>query len=238
MNGAEQVETAQGPRVLVIEDEPQMMRFLRTALESQGFQVLEASAGLPGIQASAFYGPDMILLDLMLPDIDGLEVIRRVREWSHIPIIVISARGREQDKVDALDIGADDYVTKPFAVGELFARIRVSLRHVAGAANDEQAVFSVGDLTVDLVKRRVTVAGKDVHLTRREYKMLATLIRYAGKVVTHRQLLREVWGPSYEHQVPYLRVYMGQLRRKLEADPTRPRYLQTEQGVGYRLKLE
>ncbi len=226
------------PRVLVIEDEPQMVRFLRTTLNSQGFNVVEAVTGQAGIEAAAFHNPDVILLDLMLPDIDGLEVIERVREWSKTPIVVISARGREEDKIAALDLGADDYVTKPFGAGELFARIRVSLRHAVGAGSDEQAVFVLDDLRVDMVRRLVTVGEAEVHLTKREYGMLVTLIRYAGKVVTHRQLLREVWGPQYETEVPYLRVYMGQLRRKLEVDPARPRFLLTEPGVGYRLKAE
>ncbi|NLE74366.1 MAG: response regulator [Actinobacteria bacterium] len=230
--------SAAGPRVLVVEDEPQMMRFLRTTLVSQGFSVVEADTGQGGVEEAAFRSPDVILLDLMLPDIDGLEVIRRVREWSRIPIVVISARGREEDKIAALDLGADDYVTKPFGVGELFARIRVSLRHAAGASSDEQAVFVLDDLKVDMVHRRVFVGETEVHLTNREYKMLVTLIRYAGKVVTHRQLLQEVWGPQYETEIPYLRVYIGQLRRKLEADPARPRFLLTESGVGYRLKVD
>lgn len=226
------------PRVLVVEDEPQMMKFLRTTLASQGFDVIEAVTGTKGIEAAAFTNPDVILLDLMLPDIDGFEVIHRVREWSRTPIVVISARGREEDKITALDAGADDYVTKPFGAGELFARIRVSLRHAVGANADEQAVFTTGDLEVDMVHRRVSVGGTEVHLTNREYKMLVTLIKYAGKVVTHRQLLREVWGPKYETETPYLRVYMGQLRRKLERDPAQPRILLTEPGVGYRLKAD
>ncbi|NLT35455.1 MAG: response regulator [Gaiellales bacterium] len=224
--------------VLVVEDEPQMLRFLRTTLVSQGFQVLEAMTGKDAIEAVAFRNPEVILLDLMLPDMDGLDVIRTVREWSHTPIVVISARGREDDKILALDLGADDYLTKPFGTGELFARIRVSLRHAVKAASDEQAVFVAGDLTVDMAKRQVTVGGEGIHLTKREYRLLITLIKHADRVVTHRQLLQEVWGPGYETELPYLRVYVGQLRRKLEPDPARPRLLLTEPGVGYRLKAE
>ncbi len=190
------------PRVLVIEDEPQMVRFLRTTLNSQGFSVVEAVTGQAGIEAAAFHNPDVILLDLMLPDIDGLEVIERVREWSKTPIVVISARGREEDKIAALDLGADDYVTKPFGAGELFARIRVSLRHAVGAGSDEQAVFVLDDLRVDMVRRLVTVGEAEVHLTKREYGMLVTLIRYAGKVVTHRQLLRECGDRSMRRRFP------------------------------------
>lgn len=224
--------------VLVVEDEPQMLRFLRTTLASQGFQVVEAMTGKEGIEAVAFRNPEVILLDLMLPDMDGLDVIRTVREWSRTPIVVISARGREDDKISALDLGADDYLTKPFGTGELFARIRVSLRHAVKAASDEQAVFTAGDLRVDMAKRQVTVRGGEIHLTKREYRLLTTLIKHAGRVVTHRQLLQEVWGPGYETELPYLRVYMGQLRRKLEPDPARPCLLLTEPGVGYRLKAE
>lgn len=224
--------------VLVVEDEPQMLRFFRTTLASQGFQVVEAMTGKDAIEAVAFRNPEVILLDLMLPDMDGLDVIRTVREWSRTPIVVISARGREDDKISALDLGADDYLTKPFGTGELFARIRVSLRHAVKAASDEQAVFAAGDLRVDMVKRQVIVRGEEIHLTKREYRLLTTLIKHAGRVVTHRQLLQEVWGPGYETELPYLRVYMGQLRRKLEPDPARPRMLLTEPGVGYRMKAE
>src|SRR5439155_16921658 len=180
--------------------------------------------------------PDLIILDLGLPDLDGVELTRRLREWSAVPIIVISARGKEQDKVVALDAGADDYLTKPFGVPELLARIRVVLRHLA-ATNSEtgEAVFAVAQLRVDLARRLVTTDGKDVHLTPNEFKLLTTLIKHAGKVLTHRQLLKEVWGPSSSDESHYLRVYMNQLRQKIEPDPSRPRYLQTERGVGYRL---
>lgn len=226
------------PLVLVVEDEPQMLRFLRTALTSQGFRVAEAMTGAAGVELAAFQNPEVILLDLMLPDMDGLEVIKQVREWSRTPIVVISARGREDDKIAALDSGADDYLTKPFGTGELFARIRVSLRHAVKAGSSEQAVFVLGDLKVDMVKRQVFVKEGEVHLTKREYRLLTTLIKHAGRVVTHRQLLQEVWGPGYETELPYLRVYMGQLRRKLEPDPASPRFLLTEPGVGYRIKAE
>jgi two-component system KDP operon response regulator KdpE len=183
--------------------------------------------------------PDIVILDLGLPDIDGLEVIRRLREWTAVPIIVLSARGQERDKIAALDAGADDYVSKPFGVGELLARMRVVLRHAARNSTDAaESTFAVGDLHVDLALRRVTVAGREVHLTPIEYRLLTTLIRYAGKVVTQQQLLKEVWGPQYAEQAHYLRVYVAQLRRKLEADPARPRYVLTEPGVGYRLASE
>jgi len=181
----------------------------------------------------------VVIVDLGLPDMDGLEVIRRLREWSAVPVIVLSARGQERDKVAALDAGADDYVSKPFSAGELLARIRVALRHAAGATHEgSEAAFKVGDLQVDLLRRHVTVGATEVRLTPIEYKLLATLVRHSGKVVTHQQLLREVWGPSHEGQAHYVRVYMAHLRHKLEAEPARPRYLLTEPGVGYRLAAE
>ena len=173
-----------------------------------------------------------------MPDLDGLEVFRQLREWTSLPIIILSARGQESDKVTALDAGADDYLTKPFSVSELLARMRVTLRHAARAPEKEEPLFAVGELHVDLIKRQVCVADKEVHLTPIEYKLLATLVRYAGKVVTHRQLLKQVWGPAYAEESQYLRVYMTQLRHKLEADPARPRFLTTELGVGYRLKTD
>jgi two-component system, OmpR family, KDP operon response regulator KdpE len=225
--------------VLVAEDEPQVMRFLRTTLAANGYRLAEAATGEQAIVEAATRSPDLILLDLGLPDIDGTEVTRRVREWSAIPIIVISARGQERDKVQALDAGADDYLTKPFGTDELLARIRVALRHAARAAGDPgPAAFRSGDLEVDLATRRVSVDGHEIRLTRTEYKLLVTLVRHAGKVVTHRQLLREVWGPGAADQTHYLRVYMGQLRHKLERDASRPRHLETEIGVGYRLRVE
>ncbi|MBI4589207.1 MAG: response regulator [Candidatus Rokubacteria bacterium] len=226
------------PVIVLIEDELPIRRFLRATLHAQGYRLFEAPTGADGLVEAATRQPDVIIIDLGLPDMDGLEVIRRLREWASVPIIVLSARGQERDKVAALDAGADDYVSKPFAPGELLARIRVALRHAAGIARADEAVFSVGDLQVDLARRGVTLAGQEVHLTPIEYRLLTTLIRHAGKVLTHRQLLTEVWGPSHADQAHYLRVYMGQLRRKLEADPTRPRYLLTESGVGYRLVAE
>ena len=227
-------------RVLVIEDEPQIQRFLRVSLTSHGFAFLEARDGRAGIEAVARWAPDAVILDLGLPDLDGLEVVRQVRGWSTVPIVVLSARGQEQDKIAALDAGADDYLTKPFGVGELLARLRVALRHAARAAggDGETAVFSVGDLRVDLARRQVFVEDREVRLTPNEYQLLATLVRHAGKVLTHRQLLKAVWGPTYLTEVHYVRLYMGQLRHKLEADPARPRYLRTEPGVGYRLLAE
>jgi two-component system KDP operon response regulator KdpE len=227
------------PLVLLIEDEPQMRRFLRTALESNDYRLVEAGTAREGLAHAAARNPDVILLDLGLPDRDGLEVARELREWSGTPIIVISARGQEADKVKALDLGADDYLTKPFGVEELLARIRVSLRHAArppGAV--PEPIFESGELRVDLPNRRVWRAGKEVHLTPTEYKLLVTLVRHAGKVLTHRMLLKEVWGPNYVNQAHYVRVYLAQLRQKIEADPARPRLLLTEPGVGYRLKTD
>jgi len=225
--------------VLMIEDEPQMRRFLRAAITASGYACLEAGTGVAGLTEAATRNPAVILLDLGLPDIDGLEITRRLRTWTPAPIIVLSARGQERDKVTALDAGADDYVSKPFSAGELLARIRVALRHVAGASHEgAEAAFTVGGITVDLLRRHVHLDGVEVRLTPIEYKLLTTLVRYAGKVVTHQQLLREVWGPSHTDQSHYVRVYMGHLRHKLEADPARPRYLTTEPGVGYRLAAE
>lgn len=229
----------QNPLVLVIEDDVQIRRFLRTTLTSSGYRLLEAATGNEGINKAALNAPDVIILDLGLPDLDGLEVMRRLREWSLIPVIVVSAREQERDKVAALDIGADDYLTKPFGTSELLARIRVAQRHALRQMQEsEEPYFRVGGLHVDLAHRQVLIDDREVHLTPLEYRLLTTLVRFAGRVMTHRQLLREVWGPSYTNENHYLRVYMGQLRHKLEADPTRPRYLITEPGVGYRLKTE
>lgn len=228
-----------GPFILVIEDDPQIQRFLRVALGAHGYRLFEVTTGGAGLVEATTRQPDIIILDLGLPDMDGIEVIRRLREWTTLPIIVLSARGQERDKIAALDAGADDYVSKPFGIGELLARMRVALRHAARASGEPgEPVFSVGDLRVDLGQRKVTVGGKPVHLTPIEYRLLATLIQHAGKLLTHRQLLNEVWGPPYTEQAHYLRVYTAQLRRKLEADPARPRYILTEPGVGYRLAAE
>jgi two-component system KDP operon response regulator KdpE len=227
------------PVVLLIEDEPQMRRFLRAALENEAYSLVEAATAREGLAQAAGRNPDVILLDLGLPDGDGIDVTRRIREWTRTPIVVISARGQERDKVAALDAGADDYLTKPFGVGELMARLRVALRHAARAPDaPAEPVFAVGDLRVDLAHRRTFVADREVHLTPTEYKLLTTLVRHAGKVLTHRHLLREVWGPNAVEHSHYVRVYMTQLRHKLEADPARPRYLLTEPGVGYRLREE
>ena len=225
--------------ILLIEDEPQMLRLLRIILQSQGYSLVESPTGQEGLMQAATRAPDIILLDLGLPDIDGLEVTRRLREWSDVPIIVISAREQEQDKIKALDAGADDYLTKPFGAGELMARIRVAMRHKAlREAGQHESIFTLGNLRVDLARRQVFLNEKEVHLTPIEYKLLTVLIKNAGKVLTHRQLLKEVWGPPYLTETQYLRVYMTQLRHKLEADPARPSFLINEPGVGYRLKLD
>jgi two-component system KDP operon response regulator KdpE len=223
----------------VVEDEAQVMRFLRATLGAHGYRLAEAVTGQQALLLATTRPPDLILLDLGLPDLDGVEVARRLREWSTTPIIVLSARGKEGDKIQALDAGADDYLTKPFGAGELLARMRVALRNAArGGSGPGEAVFRTGDLLVDLAARRVSVAGRDVRLTPTQYKLLIALVKHAGKVVTHRHLLREVWGPGAVEHSHYLRVYMGQLRHKLEADPARPRYLETETGVGYRLRMD
>ena len=221
--------------VLVIEDDAQIRRFLRASLASQGYRLLEAVTGEEGIRLAASHRPDLIILDLGLPDMDGLRVARGIRKVATTPIVVLSARGQERDKIDALDAGADDYVTKPFGVDELNAR--VALRHASREGMDPQdePVFEVADLHVDLVRRNVRLRGEEVHLTPIEYKILAALVRHAGRVLTHRQLLQEVWGPSFGDQTHYLRVYMQQLRKKLEDTPAHPHYLRTEPGVGYRL---
>jgi len=225
------------PVILLIEDEPQMRRFLGATLRAHQYQVVEATTAREGLAQAAGRNPEVILLDLGLPDRDGLEVAREIRKSARTPIIVLSARGQEYDKVAALDLGADDYLTKPFGVSELLARIRVALRHSALPSGFEgEPVFTAGELRVDLSRRQVIRGGDEVHLTPTEYKLLASLIRHSGRVVTHRQLLQEVWGANYEDQSHYLRVYMGQLRHKLERDPTRPRLLTTEPGVGYRLR--
>jgi len=224
------------PLVLVIEDEPQMRRFLGGALRAHNYQVVEAASAREGLAQAAGRNPEVVLLDLGLPDLDGLEVTREIRRYARTPIIVLSARGKEQDKVTALDLGADDYLTKPFGVSELLARIRVALRHSTLPEGIAQPVFQAGEVRVDLVRRQVFLGDEEAHLTPTEYKLLATLIRHAGRVVTHRQLLQEVWGANYAGQTHYLRVYMAQLRHKLERDPTRPRLLTTEAGVGYRLR--
>lgn len=227
------------PEILIVEDDDQIRRFLRATLAAEQYRFHEALTAAEAIAQAAARQPDLIVLDLGLPDEDGLEVIRQVRLSSQTPIIVLSARGREKDKIEALDLGADDFISKPFAVGELLARIRAALRRAARVDNDpEGSLFQAGNIKVDLAKRVVTVADQEVHLTPIEYRLLQTLIRHVGKVITQRQLLVEVWGPQHSEQAQYLRVYVAQLRRKLEADAARPRHLLTEPGVGYRLVEE
>ncbi len=227
------------PLILVIEDDPQIRRFLRATLAAEEYQFHEAVTAAEGIAQAAARQPDLVLLDLGLPDRDGLDVIREIRTWSQMPIVVLSARGQEKDKIAALDLGADDYVAKPFAVGELLARIRAALRRAAPPASDgTDPIVRFGNVQADFEKRLITVGGQEVHLTPNEYKLLQVLIKHAGRVVTQRQLLNEVWGPQHTEQSQYLRVYVAQLRRKLEQDPARPRYLQTEPGVGYRLSFD
>jgi two-component system KDP operon response regulator KdpE len=229
--------TGRKPTILVVEDDPRLQKFLRVTLTSQQYRVIEAVTGESGLRHAANDQPDLLILDLGLPDIDGVDLTRRLREWTAIPIIVISARGREQDKVVALDAGADDYLTKPFGVSELLARVRVVLRHLATADPETgEPVFQSGDLHVDLARREVTVGGRQIHLTPNEFRLLAVLIKNAGMVMTHRQLLHEVWGPGSGNESHYLRVYMNQLRQKIEPDPSRPQFLLTETGVGYRLR--
>lgn len=230
------------PTAIVIEDEPQIRRFVRAALEAEGWQVHEASTLRDGLAQAGTRKPDLLVLDLGLPDGDGVDLIRDVRGWSSVPIVVLSARADEADKIAALDAGADDYLTKPFGVGELLARVRANLRRPRaaggdGGTNNEEAdpVFRFGEVEVDRQARLVRRAGQEVHLTPIEYRLLSVLVANAGRVLTHRQLLREVWGPSHAEQAHYLRIYMGHLRQKLEADPTQPRHLLTETAVGYRL---
>ena len=223
-----------GARVLVVDDEPAIRRFLRVSLSAHGYAVFEADSGQAALSAVVADRPDLVILDLGLPDLDGIEVTHLLREWTHIPIIILSVRGQEADKVAALDAGADDYLTKPFGAGELLARMRVALRRVSQSG--VQPVFTSGDLTVDLARRVVAVAGQEVQLTPTEYDLLRVLVTHAGKVLTHRQLLREVWGVGYGQEMHMLRVNISNLRRKIEPDPARPRYVLTEPGVGYRLR--
>jgi two-component system KDP operon response regulator KdpE len=228
-----EVHTGKGARILVVDDERQIRRLLKVALTGHGYEVLEAAGGQEGLQLAVAQRPDLIILDLGLTDTDGLEVLRRLREWSAVPVIILSVREQESDKIAALDSGADDYVTKPFGMGELLARIRVALRHRAGIENEP--VLKFDDLVIDLARRRVTVKGEEIRLTPTEYELLKNLSLHAGKVLTHRHLLRVVWGPGSESDTHYLRVYIGQLRRKIESDPSRPKHIITEPGVGYRL---
>jgi len=224
-----------GPLVMIVEDEPQMRRFLRASL-SHGFRLLEASTAKEALALATSQSPEIILLDLGLPDRDGIDLAREIRGWSRVPIIVISARGREDDKVEALDAGADDYLTKPFGVNELLARIRVALRRATDPVGSSRPSVEVGPLRIDLARREVTLGKETVHLTPIEYRLLTLLAQNAGRVLTQRQILEQVWGRTHAAQSHYVRVFMAQLRRKIEKDPTRPKLLITEQGVGYRLR--
>jgi two-component system KDP operon response regulator KdpE len=222
-------------KLAIIEDEKPIRSFIRASLGDSGFKLREAETGKEGIAMVAQWNPDVVLLDLGLPDMDGLEVTQSLREWSQVPIIVLSARGREQDKIDALDAGADDYLTKPFSFGELMARIRVALRHRRGSEVEPAPVFEASGIRFDQSLRRIWKGEEEVHLTPIEYKLFSILVKHSGKVVTHKQLLHEVWGPAYVEESHYLRVYFANLRHKLEDDPARPKLITTEAGVGYRL---
>jgi two-component system, OmpR family, KDP operon response regulator KdpE len=221
-------------RVLVIDDEPQIRRFLRISLQAHGYEVLEAVRGEDGIQQCALTRPDLVILDLGLPDGDGQQVIARLREWSKVPIIVLSVRAGEAEKVAALDRGADDYVTKPFGVAELLARVRAALRS-RRPEGEQPAVIRSGDLSIDIARRRVRLTDQEIKLSRKEFALLRLLAQHAGRIVTHQHLLREIWGPAHEHETHYLRIYVGHLRQKLGDDPADPRYISNEPGVGYRL---
>ncbi len=226
------------PVVVVIEDDPPIRKFLRTSLTAQGFTVHEADCGRRGLVEAGGRKPDLIILDLGLPDMDGVEVVKLIREWSAMPIIILSARNTEQGKIEALDAGADDYLVKPFGLGELLARIRAALRRSAGNPEAIQAeVFNVGNIQVDLAHRWVRLNGEEVHLTPIQYRLLAVLIKHTDKVLTHQHILKEVWGPGHAESSHYLRIYMSQIRQKLEEDPAKPRHFLTESGVGYRLKV-
>ncbi|HEY6559911.1 MAG TPA: response regulator [Polyangiaceae bacterium] len=228
---------ARGAPVLVVEDEPQMRKFIRASLVSHGYRVIEAESASEALMLVTSHNPELLLLDLGLPDGDGIELTRQLREWSRVPIIVLSARGREDDKVAALDAGADDYLTKPFGVNELLARLRVALRHAENArATTPAQVLEFGELKIDLTRREVFRGTAELHLTPLEYKLLVLLAQHAGKVLTHRQILTEVWGPAYATQTHYVRVHMAELRKKVELESSRPKFLVTEPGVGYRFR--
>ncbi len=223
-------------KILVVDDEPQIRRLLRVSLTAHQYQVSEAISGKEALAAAASESPDLMLLDLGLPDEDGLAVIRQLREWSHLPVIVLSVRSHEKDKISALDLGANDYVDKPFSMGELLARIRAALRQKIQSEGLEP-VFHCGALTIDFTKRQVAVGGQEIKLTPKEYDLLRVLAVKAGRVLTHSQLLREVWGEEYRDDTQYLRVYIGQLRQKIEENPSLPQYILTESGVGYRMRV-
>lgn len=224
--------TAEGARILVVDDEREIRRMLNVALSAHGYAVAEASSGKEGLSQILIFHPDLVILDLGLPDLDGMEVIHALREWSRVPVIILSVRERESDKIGALDAGADDYLTKPFSMGELLARIRVAIRR--SAKTEDEPVLAFAGLTIDLARRMVLLKGEEFKVTPTEYEILKYLALHAGRVVTHRQLLRAVWGPNFQEETHYLRVYIGQLRRKIEDDPAQPRYITTEPGVGYR----
>lgn len=224
-------------RVLIIEDDPQTVRFLSSSLNRRGWRAIEAVDGKSGIAVLNSEHPDLVILDLGLPDMDGIAVTRRIRQLSELPILILSARSQEQNKIMALDAGADDYLTKPFGTGELHARLNALMRRIR-RSNSNPEIFETGDLKVNLALRKVLVGGHEIHITPIEFRLLSILIRHAGVVVTHRQLLQEIWGPEHVQDQHYLRIYLGQLRHKLEANPARPRYLMTEMGVGYRLALQ
>jgi len=222
-----------GPRVLIIDDEPPIRKLLKVSLSAHGYEVHEAISGAEGVAQAAIVKPDLIILDLGLPDLDGKAVVRRLREWSDIPVLILTVRDQEKEKIDALDAGADDYITKPFSVGELLARMRVSLRRAAHAG--DEPIIVCGNLSIDLAQRRVLVENQEIKLTPTEYEIMKILAQNSGKVLTHRQLLKAVWGETYSDDTHYIRVYIGQLRRKIEPNPTQPHYIITESGVGYRL---
>ena len=219
-------------RILVIDDESQIRKLLKVSLKSQGFYIEESHDGRDGINKVAIIKPDLVILDLGLPDMDGKEVIREIREWSNVPIVILTARDQEQEKIEALDNGADDYITKPFGIGELLARIRVCLRRKTEDENEH--IFNFGGLIIDLVNRRITVDNMEIKLTPTEYEIIKVLAQNAGKVITHKQLLKKVWGNAYDNDNNYIRVYIGQIRRKIEPNPAQPCYIITESGVGYR----
>ena len=230
--------TTKLPSILVIEDDSQIRRFLKVGLENNDYSYLEALKGKEGLLEIATRNPDIVILDLGLPDMDGLDLLKELRGWSQVPVIVLTARDREQDKIQALDLGADDYLTKPFSTGELLARVRVALRHAQKMGQEAEPIFENGSLKIDLIVRQVFVAQREIHLTPIEYKLLTLLAKHAGKVLTQRQILKEIWGPNATDQGHYLRVHMHQLRHKIESNPARPKWLINEPGVGYRLKME
>jgi two-component system KDP operon response regulator KdpE len=224
--------------ILIIEDDPHIRKFLKTGLATHNFKIFEATTAQAGITEAADRKPDLIILDLGLPDMDGIQVVRALRQWTALPIIILSARSAEHSKIEALDAGADDYLIKPFSLGELLARIRVALRHaVSTREQDQSGIFENEGLKVDLINRQVLIDGREIHLTPIQYRLLVMMVRNAGRVLTHQQILKEIWGPTYTENAHYLRIYMSQLRQKIEVDPAQPKYLLTESGVGYRLKV-